>query len=53
MIGTRLPRTDCYIPGTDVSACHHLSGATWHFHCSPTVDHRWTTAVPPVNGGRR
>ncbi|GKF29875.1 hypothetical protein Tco_0096217 [Tanacetum coccineum] len=39
-----------------MATCHHLSGATWHFHCSPPAvgqlppDH-WSTTV--VNGGQR
>ncbi|GJZ93323.1 metallo-beta-lactamase family protein [Tanacetum coccineum] len=37
-----------------MATCHHLSGATWRKHCSPTVsqppsDHRSTTVV---NGGQ-
>ncbi|GJR05737.1 reverse transcriptase domain-containing protein [Tanacetum coccineum] len=37
-----------------MATCHHLSGATWRKHCSPTVgqppsDHRSTV----VNGGQR
>ncbi|GJY32569.1 hypothetical protein Tco_0417038 [Tanacetum coccineum] len=36
------------------ATCHHLSGATWHFHCSPPlVNRRSTTVGPPVNGGQR
>ncbi|GKE41663.1 hypothetical protein Tco_1468947 [Tanacetum coccineum] len=45
-----------------MATCHHLSGATWHFHCSPTVGQppvnrcrttgqRWSTTA--VNGGQR
>ncbi|GKB45258.1 hypothetical protein Tco_0896011 [Tanacetum coccineum] len=29
--------------------CHHLSGATWHNHCSGTVTE--ATTRPPVNDG--
>ncbi|GKD72342.1 retrovirus-related pol polyprotein from transposon TNT 1-94, partial [Tanacetum coccineum] len=45
-----------------MATCHHLSGATWRKHCSPTVGQppinrrrttgqRWSTTV--VNGGQR
>ncbi|GJX99767.1 hypothetical protein Tco_0356786 [Tanacetum coccineum] len=37
-----------------MATCHHLSGATWHFHCSPPplVNRRSTAAGPPVNDGQ-
>ncbi|GJW43748.1 hypothetical protein Tco_0072547 [Tanacetum coccineum] len=38
-----------------MATCHHLSGATWHFYCSPPspVNLRSTAAGPPVNGSQR
>ncbi|GKF99274.1 hypothetical protein Tco_0298057 [Tanacetum coccineum] len=37
-----------------MATCHHLSGATWHFHCSPPPVNLWSTAAgPQVNGGQR
>ncbi|GJX88124.1 integrase, catalytic region, zinc finger, CCHC-type containing protein [Tanacetum coccineum] len=32
-----------------MATCHHLSGATWHFHCSP---HGWSTAGQPPSDHR-
>ncbi|GKF04884.1 hypothetical protein Tco_0035552, partial [Tanacetum coccineum] len=34
-----------------MATCHHLSGATWHRHCSAADPS--TASGPPVNGGQR